>query len=64
MKIWIVAELDFVLPNSGAIIGTFTNEKLAKDFMRKKKKEGIDKIISLTEWNENEIIPVGERGVI
>lgn len=63
MKIWVVAELDSVFPNSGTIVGVFTDEKLAREFV-KERNQGTDKIISLTGWDENETIPVGERGVI
>jgi hypothetical protein len=61
--IWIVAELDSVFPNSGAIVGVFADEKLAREFVKERNQES-GKIISLTGWDENETIPVGERGVI
>ena len=61
--IWIVAELDSVFPNSGAIVGVFTDEKLAREFVKERNQES-GKIISLTGWDENETISVGERGVI
>lgn len=61
--IWIVAELDSVFPNSGAIVGVFTDEKLAREFVKERNQES-GKIISLTGWDENETIPVGERGII
>lgn len=63
MKIWVVAELDSIFPSSGAVVGVFTNEKLARDFIKERNKES-GKIISLTGWDENETIPIGERGVI
>lgn len=63
MKIWVVAELDSLFPNSGAVVGIFTDEKLAREFV-KERNQGTDKIISLTGWDENETIPAGERGVI
>lgn len=63
MKVWIVAELDSVFPNSGTVVGVFTDEKLAREFVKERNRE-ISKIISLVGWNENETIPVGERGVI
>lgn len=61
--IWVVAELDLMFPNSGAVIGVFTDEKLAREFVRERNRE-TNNIISLTGWNENETIPIGERGVI
>ena len=64
MKIWIVAELDSVFPNSGTIVGVFTDEELARQFIKEKRNKECGKIISLTGWNENETIPIGERGVI
>lgn len=64
MKIWVVAELDSVFPNSGAVVGIFTNEKLARDFIEEKRSKETGKIISLTGWDENETISIGERGVI
>ena len=63
MKTWVVAELDSVVPNSGAIVGIFTDEKLAREFVEERKRK-TSKIISLTGWDENETIPIGERGVI
>lgn len=63
MKIWVVAELDSIFPNSGSVVGVFTNEKLARDFIKERNKES-DKILSLTGWDENETISIGERGVI
>ena len=63
MKIWVVAELDSLFPNSGTVVGVFTDEKLAREFVKERNQE-TDKIISLTGWDENETIPVGERGVI
>lgn len=63
MKVWIVAELDSIFPNSGTVVGVFTDEKLAREFVGERKGK-IDKIVSLTGWDENETIPVGERGVI
>lgn len=63
MKVWIVAELDSVFPNSGTVVGVFTDEKLAREFVKERNRE-TSKIISLVGWNENETIPVGERGVI
>lgn len=63
MKIWVVAELDSMFPNSGTVIGIFTDEKLAREFVGERKGK-TDKIVSLTGWDENETIPVGERGVI
>lgn len=64
MKIWVVAELDSVFPNSGAVVGIFTNEKLARDFIEEKRSKETGKMISLTGWDENETISIGERGVI
>jgi hypothetical protein len=64
MKIWVVAELDSVFPNSGTIVGVFTDEKLARDFVKEKRNRETGKIISLVGWDENETIPIGERGVI
>jgi len=61
--VWIVAELDSLFPNSGTIVGVFADEKLAREFV-KERNQGTDKIISLTGWDKNETIPVGERGVI
>ena len=61
--IWIVAELDLMFPNSGAVIGVFTDEKLAREFCINRMKE-TSKVVSITEWKENETIPIGERGVI
>lgn len=61
--IWIVAEIDSIFPNSGTVVGVFTDEKLAREFANKRNKE-ISKIVSLTGWKENETIPTGERGVI
>lgn len=63
MKIWVVAELDSMFPNSGTVIGIFTDEKLAREFVGERKRK-TDKVVSLTGWDENETIPVGERGVI
>lgn len=63
MKVWIVAELDSVFPNSGTVVGVFTDEKLAREFVKERNRE-TSKIISLVGWNENETIPIGERGVI
>ena len=63
MKIWVVAELDSVFPNSGTVVGVFTDEKLAREFVKERNRE-ISRIISLTGWDENETIPIGERGVI
>lgn len=63
MKIWVVAELDSLFPNSGTVVGVFTDEKLAREFV-KERNQGTDKIISLTGWDENETIPAGERGAI
>ena len=61
--VWIVAELDSLFPNSGTIVGVFTNEKLAREFVKERNgKTG--KIISLTGWEENERIPIEEREVI
>jgi hypothetical protein len=64
MKIWVVAELDSVFPNSGTIVGVFTDKKLARDFVKEKRNRKTGKIISLVGWDENETIPIGERGVI
>lgn len=65
MKIWIVEELDSLIPRSGAVVGVFTNEKLARDFIKEEQRNAnISKIITLTGWDENETIPIGERGVI
>lgn len=61
--IWIVAELDLMFPNSGAVIGVFTDEELAREFCINRMKE-TSKVVSITEWKENETIPIGERGVI
>lgn len=63
MKVWVVAELNSIFPNSGTVVGIFTDEKLAREFVKERKGK-TDKIISLTGWDENETIPVGERGVI
>ena len=58
MKIWIVEELDSLIPRSGAVVGVFTNEKLARDFIKEEQRNAnISKIITLTGWDENEIIP-------
>lgn len=61
--IWVVAELDLVVPSSGTVVGVFTDEILARDFIKERKEKG-NKIISLVGWKENETIPIGERGVI
>ena len=63
MKVWVVAELNSIFPNSETVVGIFTDEKLAREFVKERKGK-TDKIISLTGWDENETIPVGERGVI
>lgn len=63
MKIWIVAELDSLFPSSGTVVGVFTDEKLAREFVKERNQES-SKIISLTGWDENETIPTEERGVI
>lgn len=60
MKIWVVAELDSIFPSSGAVVGVFTNEKLARDFI-KERKEISGTTMSLTGWDENETILTGER---
>ena len=61
--IWVVAELDLVVPSSGTVVGVFTDEILARDFIKERKEKG-NKIISLVGWKENETIPIGERGAI
>lgn len=61
--IWVVAELDSVVPSSGTVVGVFTDEILVRDFIKERKEKG-DKIISLVGWKENETIPIGERGAI
>lgn len=61
--IWIVSELDSIFPNSGAVVGVFTDEKLARKFVKERNEES-GQLISLVGWEENETIPIGERGAI